>query len=178
MNEKKLESIKSCKAPASVKDIQIFIGFTNFYRRFIKNFSAICTPITNLLKGDPKNVSWGKEPHEAFEDLKRRFSSAPILCHFDPYLNTVVQTDASDYSLGSIFAQFHGKWLHPVAFHSRKLSPAERNYDIHDKELLAIVIAFMQWRHYLEGTEKPVIVYTDYQNLRISLQQKSACIDK
>jgi len=71
MNEKKVESIKSWKAPASVKDIQILIGFANFYRRFIKNFSAICTPITNLLKGDPKKLSWGKEQQAAFEDLKR-----------------------------------------------------------------------------------------------------------
>jgi len=71
MNEKKVESIKSWKAPASVKDIQIFIGFANFYRRFIKNFSVICPPITNLLKGDPKKFSWRKEQQEAFEDLKR-----------------------------------------------------------------------------------------------------------
>jgi len=172
MNEKKVESIKSWKAPASVKDIQIFIGFANFYPRFIKNFSAICTPITNLLKGDPKKFSWGKEQQEAFEDLKRRFISAPILCHFYPDLNTVVETDASDYALGCILSQFHGKRLHPVAFHSRKLAPAEENYDIHDKELLAIVVAFMEWRHYLEGTEKPVTVYTDHQNLQYFLTTK------
>jgi len=121
MNEKKVESIKSWKAPASVKDIQIFIGFANFYRRFIKSFSAICTPIMNLLKGDPKKLSWGKEQQEAFEDLKRRFISAPIICHFYPDLNTVVKTDASNYVLGCILSQFHGKRLHPVAFHSCKL---------------------------------------------------------
>jgi len=144
MNAKKVESIKSWKASASVKDIQIFIGFANFYRRCIKNFSAICTPITNLLKGDPKKFSSGKEQQEAFEDLKGRFISAPILCHFYPNLNTLVETDASDYALGCILLQFHGKRLYPVAFHSRKLSPAQRNYDIHDKELLAIVVAFME----------------------------------
>jgi len=171
MNEKKVESIKSWKAPASLKDIQIFIGFANFYRRFIKNFSAICTPITNLLKGDPKKFSWGKEQQEAFEHLKRRFISAPILCHFYPDLNTVVETDASHYALGCIISQ-HSKRLHPVAFHSRQLSPAERNSDIHDKELLAIVVAFMEWRHYLEGTEKPVTVYTDHPNLQYFLTTK------
>jgi len=172
MNEKKVESIKSWKAPVSVKDIQIFIRFANFYRRFIKTFSAICTLITNLLKGDPKKFSWGKEQQEAFEDLKRRFVSAPILCHFYPDLNTVVETDASDYALGCILSQFHGKRPHPVAFHSRKLALAERNYDIHNKELLAIVVAFMEWRHYLEGTEKPVTVYTDHQNLQYFLTMK------
>jgi len=121
MNEKKVKSIKSWKAPASVKDIQIFIEFANFYRYSIKNFSAICTPITNLLKGHRKKFSWGKDQQEAFEDLKRRFISAPILCHFYPDLNTVVETDASYYALGCILSQFHGKRLHPVAFHSRKL---------------------------------------------------------
>jgi len=126
----------------------------------------------NLLKGDLKKFSWGKEQQEAFEDLKRRFISAPILCHFYPDLNTVVETDASDYALGCILSQLHSKRLHPVAFHSRKLSLAERNYDIHDKELLAIVVAFMEWRHYLEGTEKPVTVYTDHQNLQYFLTTK------
>ena len=87
-------------------------------------------------------------------------------------MNTVVETDASDYALGCILSQFHGKRLHPVAFHSRKLSPAKRNYDIHDKALLAIVVAFMEWRHYLKGTEKPVTVYTDHQNLQYFLTTK------
>jgi len=96
MNEKMVEWIKSLKSPASVKDIPIIIGFANFYCRFIKNFSAICTPITNLLNGDLKKFSWGKEQQEACEDLKRWFISAPILCHLYPDLNTVVETDASD----------------------------------------------------------------------------------
>jgi len=80
-----------------------------------------------------------------------------------------METDASGYALGYILLQFHGKRLHPVAFDSRKLSPAERNYDIHDKELLAILVAFMEWKHYLEGTEKLITVYTDYQNLQYFL---------
>jgi len=84
-----------------------------------------------------------------------------------------VETDACDYALGCILSQFHGKRLHPVAFHSRKLSPAERNYDIHDKELLAILVAFMEWKHYLEGTEKPITVYTDDQNLQYFLTTKA-----
>jgi len=143
-NEEKVESFKSWKAPASVKDIQIFIGFANFYCRFIKNFSGICIPITNLLKGDPKKCSCGKEQQEAFEDLKRRFILAPILCHFYPDLNTVVETDASDYALGCILSQFHGKRLHPVAFHCGKRSAAERNYVIDDKDLFAIILALME----------------------------------
>ena len=146
--------------------------FGNFYRRFIKNFSAICTPITNLLKGHPEKFSRGKEHQEAFEDLKRQFISAPILCHSYPDLNTVVETYARYYALGCILSQFHGKMLHPVAFHPRKLSPAEPNYAMQHKKLLAIVVIFMEWRHYLEGTEKPVTVYTDHQILQYFLTTK------
>jgi len=173
MNEKKVESIKAWRAPASVTDVQIFIGFANFYRPFIKNFSAICALITNLLKGDPKKSFWGKDQQEAFDDLQRRFVSAPILCHFYPELDTVVETVASNYPLGCILSQFHRKRLHPVAFHSRKLSPPERNYDIHDRELLAILLAFIEWKHYLEGTEKPITVYTDHQNVQYFLTTKA-----
>ena len=118
MNEKKMESVKAWRTPSSVMDIQIFIGFANFYRRFIKNFSAICAPITNLLKGDPKKCFWGKEQQVAFDDLKRSFISAPILCHFYPGLDTVVETDASDYPPECILWQFHRKRLHTVALHS------------------------------------------------------------
>ena len=84
-----------------------------------------------------------------------------------------METDASDYALGCILSQFHGKRLHLVAFHSRKLSTAERNYDIYDKEFLAILVAFMEWKHYLEGTEKPITVYTNYQNLQYFLTTKA-----
>jgi len=175
MNEKKVEWVKAWRAAALVKDVQIFIGFANFYRRFIKNFSAqaIYAPITNLLKGEPKKFFWGKEQQEAFDDLKRCFISAPILCHFYPELDTVVETDASDYALGCILSQFLGTRLHPVAFHSRKLSPAERNYDIHHKEVLAILVAFREWKHYWKGTEKPITVYTDHQNLQYFLTTKA-----
>ena len=84
-----------------------------------------------------------------------------------------METHASDYALGCILSQFHGKRLHPIAFHSRKLSPAEPNYDIHDKELLAILVAFMEWKHCLEGTEKPITVYTHHQNLQYFLTTKA-----
>src|SRR5437899_9594588 len=82
MSEKKVKAIREWKAPTSVREVQIFIGFANFYRRFIKNFSGICVPITETLKGDPKQFNWGIKHDEAFEELKERFISAPILCHF------------------------------------------------------------------------------------------------
>ena len=105
MNEKKVETIKAWKPPTSVREVQIFIGFANFYRRFIKYFSDNCTPITNLLKRENRSFVLGKDQQEAFEYLKRCFTTAPILCHFHPDRDTVVETDASDYTLGCILSQ-------------------------------------------------------------------------
>ena len=85
---------------------------------------------------------WEEEQNIAFEELKRRFTSAPILAHFYPDRKTVIERDASDFALGCILSQYLGKRLHPVAFHSRKLNDAQRNYEIHDNELLAIFEAF------------------------------------
>jgi len=165
MSTWKVDSIRKWKGPRSVKEVQIFLGFANFYRRFIANFSKICKPITETLKGDKQKFSWGREQNMAFEKLKQRFTTAPILAHFYLERETVIETDASDFALRSILSQFQDKRLHPVAFHSRKLNSAERNYEIHDKELLAILEAFKEWKHYLYGADKPITVYTDHQNL-------------
>jgi len=169
---RKVDSIRKWKAPRSVKEVQTFLGFANFYRRFIENFSKICKPITETLKGDKQKFSWGREQNIAFEKVKQRFTTAPILAHFYPERETVIETDPSDFPLGAILSQFQDKRLHPVAFHSRKLNSAERNYEIHDKELLAILEAFMEWKHYLYGADKPITVYTDHQNLQYFLTTK------
>jgi len=84
----------------------------------------------------------------------------------------VIETDASDFALGCILSQYLGKRLHAVALHSRKLNDAKRNYEIHDKELLAILEAFREWNHYLLGADEPVTVYTDHQNLQYFLTTK------
>ena len=130
MSERKVESVMNWRAPRSVKEVQIFIGFANFYRRFIKNFLKICTLITETLKGDKAKFHWGPKQDEAFTELKKQFVAAPILEHIYPDRETVVERDASDFALGCILSQFKDKRLHPVAFHSRKLNPAERNYEI------------------------------------------------
>ena len=104
---------------------------------------------------------------QAFQELKKRFTTAPILAHFDPNIEAIVETDASDFALGGVLSQRNtetGK-LHPIAFHSRKFSPAEINYEIHDKELLAVVDCFKVWRRYLEGAMHTVQVFSDHQNL-------------
>jgi len=127
------------------------LGFANFYRRFIQGYSSIGTPVVRLTK---KEVifSWDEACEKAFQSLKASFTSVPILRHFNPDLEIIVETDASDYVLVGIMSQYHNGILHPVAFFSRKYSPAEWNYEIYDKELMAIVCCFEEWRAELEST--------------------------
>ena len=101
-----------------VKEGEIFIGFANLYGRFIKDFAKICRPITETLKGNPKDFHWGREQEEAFEEWKKRFTTAPILSHFYPGRRTVVETDTSNFALGCVLSQYQGRRLPPVAFHS------------------------------------------------------------
>jgi len=172
MSDRKVRSVQSWAHSRSVKEVQIFIGFANLYRRFIKDFSKVCKPITETLKGNPQDFHWGREQEEAFEESKKRFTMAPILSHFYPGRKTVVETDTSDFPVRCVLSQYEGRRLHPVAFHSRKLNSAERNYEIHDTELLAIMEAFKEWKRYLWGEEEPMMVYTNHQNLRSFLTKK------
>ena len=129
-----------------MQDVQFFLKFANFYRRFIKEYSKIAGPLFNLLK---KNgvFDWSHECQLAFDELKSRFTSTSILKHFTPCLETIIETDASDYVVAGVLSQYHihphgNRLLHPVEFYSRRMTPAEYNYKIHDKELFAIVVEF------------------------------------
>ena len=110
---------------------------------------------------------WECEQREAFKKLKKKFISAPILASFDPERNIILKTNASGQALGSCLSQPNAEGqLHPVAYRSKKFSGLELNYDVHNKELLAIVDAFEEWRAYLEGSRHPiVVVYSDHKNL-------------
>ena len=151
--------------PRKVKDIQSFLGFANFYKCFIIDYSKITIPLTQLTQ---KDALWNfsAECHKAFDTLKQAFTSAPILTHWNPEAQIVVETDASDYALGAILSTYTSDGeIHPIAFHSRTFTAPELNYDVHDKELLAIFEAFKVWRHYLEGSVLPIDVVTDHKNL-------------
>ena len=161
----KVQVIRDWPEPRKVKDIQSFLGFANFYRRFIYNFSDITVPLTRLTR---KNVPFvfGDAQREAFNYLKSAFASAPILTHWIPDRPIIVETDASDYALAAILSiELEDGEIHPVAFHSRSFNPTELNYDVHDKELFAIFEAFRIWRHYLDGSALPIDVVTDHKNL-------------
>jgi hypothetical protein len=167
MDEKKVESVLSWPTPKTVKDIQAFLGFANFYRRFIRSYSKIITPITRLLR---KNVpfEWDDNCDKAFNTLKTAFTTAPILTHYSPDQPVIIETDASDFAIAAIIShpdKDNPKLLRPIAYHSRKLTPAELNYEIYDKEMLAIVEALKIWRPYTEGSSHLVTIYTDHKNL-------------
>lgn len=186
MDPEKVEVIQNWQTPASVKDVLQFTGFTGFYRRFIADYSRITRPLNELSKGETflsrtgkrkkkyHPFVWTAECQKAFEDLKMAFKSAPILAHFDPDKETWVETDASDFVVAGIISQMHDGILRPVAFFSKKMNPAECNYMIYDKELLAIVRSFETWRPELASVDpaKPVKVYTDHRNLEYFMTTK------
>ncbi|KAJ3476377.1 hypothetical protein NLI96_g11201 [Meripilus lineatus] len=168
MSPKKLDTISEWPVPKSVKDVQSFLGFTNFYRRFIDNYAKIVLPLNTLThkKSRDNPFSFPPDALSAFETLKRAFTSSPVLRHFDPALPTTLSTDASDFAIAGIVHQpdEHG-FLHPCAYRSRKLSPSEINYEIYDKELLAIIDSFRDFHAWLIGTIDPVSVVSDHKNL-------------
>ncbi|KAK3570971.1 hypothetical protein QTP86_031258 [Hemibagrus guttatus] len=167
MDEGKITAVRDWPAPATVKELQRFLGFANFYRRFISNYSSIANPLTNLLRNKPKSLLWSPATEEAFNTLKRAFTTAPLLIHPDPDKPFVVEVDASTTEVGAVLSQQQGNpsRLHPCAFFSYKLNPAERNYDIGNRELLAIKLALEEWRHWLEGARHPFLVLMDHKNL-------------
>ncbi len=167
MDQRKVQAIRDWTQPQSVKELQRFLGFANFYRRFIQNFSLLPAPLTSMLLQKPKSLSWNSEARAAYQKLQEAFCTAPILSHPEPQLPFIVEVDASTTGVGAVLSQYHGEppWLHPCTYFSWKLSPAERNYDIGNRELLAIKLALEEWRHWLEGAQHPFTVITDHKNL-------------
>ena len=134
--------------PKNISELRSFLGLTGYYHKFVQNYSGIASPLTELLKKD-KPYTWSTFCQEAFQELKKRLTSAPILCNPDPKLKFTLTTDASGYAMGTVLSQDDGQGPRPVAFESCKFSPAEKNYAIYEKELLAIIHALKIWKHYL-----------------------------
>ena len=165
MDPVKLDGIAKWPPPMKVKDVRSFLGFANFYRRFIPDYSNVAQPLINLTK---KNIPWHWDTlhDKAFSILKSLFLSQPTLQLPDPSRPFALAADASKFASGTILLQTdpNGDW-HPCSYLSQSFSPAERNYDIYDRELLAIIHTLKTWRHYLHGSPFPVQVFTDHKNL-------------
>src|SRR6266481_1174763 len=126
----------------------------------------ITVPLTQLIK---KNVpwDWSNECRTAFNTLKKAFTTAPVLTHWIPDTPIMIKIDASDYALAAVMSiRTSDGDFHPVAYLSKTFDKAEKNYDVHDKELTAINVAFRHWRHYLEGSGTPINVVMDHRNLQ------------
>ena len=160
----KVKAVKEWKTPTKIKKIESFLEFTNFYRWFIKNFSHTAKPL-NDFKGK-KEWKWGEEQQKAFKELKEKITSQPVLALPRREGKIWVETNAPGHAIGCVLSQEQdGKWK-PIVFLSRTMQPAEQNYEIYDKELLAIVEAIMKWRQYLLDATEKFEVWTDHENLK------------
>ena len=165
MDPAKLSAITSWPPPKTVKAVRSLLGFCNFYCKFIPNFLTIVAPLTALMrKAQP--WSWGPDQQLAFTTLLSHFQRVPILHLPDTTRPFVVMTDTSLLASGGVLMQRDDNGdLHPCAYLSQTFSPAERNYDIYDQELLAVIHALDHWRQYLQGTPHPITLLTDHKNL-------------
>ena len=165
MDPKKLDAIRSWKPPTSVKAIRSFTGFANFYHKFIPNFLNVVAPL-NLLTQKNKPWVWTRLQQNAFDTLKQIFFSAPVLLIPDVTRPFTVMTDASLLAAGAVLMQTDDNGdHHPCAYFSKTFAPAEQNYNIYDRELLAVILALDEWRQYLRGTTHPVTIITNHKNL-------------
>ncbi|GJZ01159.1 putative reverse transcriptase domain-containing protein [Tanacetum coccineum] len=161
----KIEAIKNWAAPTTPTEVRQFLGLAGYYRRFIKEFSLISKPLTKLTQKNKPYV-WGDDEEEAFQTLKLKLCSAPILSLPEGSEDFVVYCDASLKGFGAVLMQREKV----IAYASRQLRKNEENYTTHDLELGAVVFALRLWRHYLYGTK--CTVYTDHKSLQYILDQK------
>ena len=165
MEKEKVKGVLEWLTPKCVKDIQKFLGLANYYRRFIKDFASIARLLHNLVKKD-KKWDWTEKQEKAFRKLKERFTKEPVLAAPDIDKKMRMEVDASDYAMGGVLLMEcrDGLWR-PVAYLSKLLNETEQNYEIHDKEMLAIIQGLEAWRHLLEGAQFKLEIWTDHKNL-------------
>ncbi|MBW0527228.1 hypothetical protein O181_066943 [Austropuccinia psidii MF-1] len=171
MDQAKVQQILNWPPPRNLKALQSFLGFGNFYPHFIKNYSKKISSLTSFLKEDSR-FPLNEEALSQFHQLKEAFTTAPICSHFNPSLPTIVETNASNYALGAVLSQVSDSGKHPIAFSSRKLIPAELNYEIHDKELLGIVWALKHWRALLLSLSSHFEGLTNHSSLQYFMSSK------
>jgi len=166
MDPAKIASVDMWPVPKTVTDVQKTLGFFNFYRPFIKDFAHIARPLHRLTRKD-QEWRWGDEEQEAFDMLKKCVTTEPVLAHAKLNDQFELEVDASGYVVGAVLLQRKedGK-KHPIGYYSATLNEAQRNYNIYDLELLAIVMALKNWRPLLAGSPHKIIIYSDHLNLQ------------
>jgi hypothetical protein len=172
MDNSKIAKVKNWQPPANITEVHKFLGFTGYYRYFIQNYSRLVRPLLDLTqKATPWH--WNDNQQKSFETLRDQMCSKPVLRQPNFSKKFFVHTDASAYGVGAILSQ-EGEpnttnpqkpKQHPIAYYSATFTPTERNHDIYEQELLAIIKAITHWRPYLIWTEEPFVIYTDHVNL-------------
>jgi hypothetical protein len=170
VDEDKVKAILEIEQPKNLKELRSFLGSTNYYRKFIKEYALIASPLTELLKQTNPFI-WSTTCEDAFQKLKQSLIQPPVLATLDPGKPFVVHTDASDVAVGAVLMQKHDEGLRPLAYFSKKLGEREMNYPTHDKELLAIMHVLRVWKHYLLGVEFDL--YTDCGALSVLSKPRS-----
>ena len=164
MDPEKVQAIKEWQPPTTVKGVRGFLGFANFYRKFIKDFATLSEPLVRLTKKDLP-FQWGEEQEQAFWKLKKAFLSDEVLTTLNPEGKAVVECDSSGFAIGATLSQEDASGnLRTVAYLSRKFLPHEANYPIHDKELLAVIFCLQEWDAELRSVREFEVV-TDHKNL-------------
>src|SRR6267378_8343233 len=165
MDAAKLTGIQDWPKPKTIKQVRSFLGFGNFYRCFIRKFSEVAQPLNKLLRKD-KAFEWNNAAQASFEELKRRFTEEPVLIMADQTKPFQIECDALKYTSGAVLTQLDGNGdQHPCAFISKTFSPTEQNYKIYNRELLSIIHALQEWRHYIQGPPHMTTVLSDHKNL-------------
>ena len=161
----KVKGLADWPIPTCIKDVQSFLGFGNFYRKFMPGFSTLAAPLNTLLKKDTV-FQWTEETQRSFDSLKQKLTSSPVLMMPDQTRPFQIKCDASKYASEAVLTQQDNNGdRHPVVFLLKTFSETERNYEIYDRELLAIIWALEEWRHYVQGSGHTTIIYSDHQNL-------------
>lgn len=170
VEDKKIHAISSLLAPNDVESLRTFLGLVGFYRKFVAGFAQIASPLTDLLKKGAE-FKWGPTHQTAFEELKKKLETAPVLIQPNFHLPFVMCCDASGKAIGGVLSQEVEGILQPIAYESRKLSGAELNYPVHEQELLAIVHCCKVFRCYIEG--RKTRIQTDHASLKYLKTQKN-----
>jgi hypothetical protein len=165
VQQHKVAAVTNWPTPESVSDVRKFLGLTGYYRRFVAGFSSIAGPLSDLTCKDTPFV-WGEKEQAAFAQLKAALASAPVLITADNSKPYVLHTDASGYAVGASLSQMTDRGLQPVAYLSKKMNVAQRNYPVHEWELLAVMEALKAWRCYLYGSTTAIDIYTDHHSLQ------------
>jgi len=166
MDPVKIAGIDKWPIPKNVTEVQRAVGFFNFYHPFIKGFAHIACPLHQLTR-KTQEWCWGEEEQNAFDTLKAQVTADPVLAHTNLQDQFELEVDASGYAVGAILLQRkEDKKKHPIGYYLATLNEAQRNYDIYDLELLAIVMALRNWRPLLVGSPYKIIIYSDHLNLQ------------